>query len=206
MRYWRFVIVIMACGCLTLSCAPRASVYQNWAKQLQELPFHGGKVDDVSLLLGTPPNRCEPVDNPPPTIGVILDPRQEGAFVGNAILNGPAYQAGIRSGDVVKSVGGQPVANAQQALSAIRDKGREGQPIEIETNRGTVSVIPKTSKIEQCYWETHAGQVATTGSSTYVNRYGGVSSSGGAAYERFFRASCRIMDGFVGGCQANWQQ
>ncbi|MGD0238486.1 MAG: PDZ domain-containing protein [Syntrophorhabdales bacterium] len=206
MRYWRFAIVIITLGSLSLSCAPRASVYQNWGSQLRELPLHGGRVDDVSLLLGAPPTRCEPVEASVPVIGVIVDPRQEKPIVTFVQRNGPGYQAGIRPGDIIKSVAGQPVATPKEGVLTIRNNAKEGEPIEIETNRGTVSAIPKVPKTEQCYWEVHAGQIATTGSSTYVNRYAGASSSGGAAYERFFRASCRIQDGFVGACQANWQQ
>jgi membrane-associated protease RseP (regulator of RpoE activity) len=206
MRYWRFVIVIMALGAVSLSCVPRTSVYQTWASQLRELPFNGGRVDDVSLLLGTPPDRCEPVENPRLSIGAYFDLRREEPIVRTVIMNSPAYQAGIRGGDIIKRVGGQPVVNAKQAGLVFQDTVREGQPIEIETSRGTVSVIAKIPKTEQCYWEIHAGQVARTGSSAFVNRYAGSSSSGGAAYERFFRASCRVQDGLVVGCQENWQQ
>ncbi len=206
MRYWRFAIVIMALGSLSLSCAPHASLYQNWGNQLVQLPVHNGRVDDVSQLLGAPPTRCEPVDNPPPVIGLNVDSRREEPIVASVIMNSPAYRASIRPGDSIKRAGGQSVANSQQLGLIFRDNIREGQPIEMETNRGIVSVIPKVPKTEQCYWEVHAGQVATMGSSTVVNRYGGVSSSGGAAYERFFRTSCRIQDGFVANCKSNWQQ
>jgi membrane-associated protease RseP (regulator of RpoE activity) len=206
MRYRRFVIVIMALGGLSLSCVPRTSVYQSWGSQLQKLPTNGGTVDDVSLLLGAPPTRCDPIEASVPIIGITMDLRQEKPIVTFVRRNGPAYQAGIRPGDIIKNVAGQPVATPQQVILTIRNNAQEGQPIEIYTSRGTVSVVPKILKTEQCYWEVHAGQVAKTGSSTFVNRYGGTSSSGGAAYERFFRASCRVQDGFVVGCQANWQQ
>jgi hypothetical protein len=61
-------------------------------------------------------------------------------------------------------------------------------------------------KAEQCYWELQAGQIARVGGGAYVNQWGGSASSGGSAYQRFFRASCRIYDGFVAGCQGNWQE
>jgi hypothetical protein len=75
----------------------------------------------------------------------------------------------------------------------------------IETSRGSVMVVPKMPVAEQCYWDVQAGNIARAGGSAYVNPWFGSASSGGAAYQRFFRASCRILDGFVAGCSSNWQ-
>ncbi len=208
MRYLLLAIVI-ALGGLISACAPRTSVYKNWARQIEQLTRNDdtyGTVEDISLLLGVPPTRCEPVEAAVFKMGIGFDRRQEKPIVATLRRNGPIYQAGIRRGDIIKSVGGQPIVTAMQAGIAIRDIAQEGRPFEIETSRGTVSVVPKIPRTEQCYWAVYAGQVARRGSSAYVNQYGGSSSSGGAAYERFFRLSCRIEDGFVNECHANWQE
>ncbi len=203
MRYWLFAIVIVALGSVASACV-RTSLYQNWGRQLVELPRHNGRVDDVSLLLGGPPTRCEPVNAPYPVIGVGVDP--EKPVVNSVVPSSPADQAGVRPGDSIKAIAGQPVANSEQLRSAIRSNAREGQPLHIETSRGTLSVVPKVPKAEQCYWEVQAGQVARASGSAYVDQWGGSAASGSSAHQRFFRASCRIHDGFVAGCQANWQE
>jgi predicted metalloprotease with PDZ domain len=200
------VVVLAITGSFTSACVPRLSVYQTWAAQMQTMPLHNATVEDVSMLLGAPPTRCEPVEATIPVIGIVVDPRQEKPIVTSVRRTGPGYIAGIRPGDLIRTVAGQPVATPQQATLAVRDVVQEGQPIEIETSRGIVSVVPKMPKTEQCYWEIGAGEVAKRSSLALVNQSGGSAASGGARYQRFFRASCRIQDGFVAGCQENWQQ
>jgi hypothetical protein len=186
----------------TAGCAK--SLYRTWGEQLRDLPLHNGRAEDVSMLLGAAPTKCEPFENPSPRIGMTLAP--EKTLVTKVVQNSPAYRAGIRPGDIVMAIAARRVETYAQAQSAFRDSLFEGQPIEIETNRGVVSLIPIKPKAEQCYWEVQAGRVAKTGSYGAVNRYGGSSPSGGSAYERFCRASCRIIDGYVAGCRANWQE
>lgn len=205
MRKLLVAIVVVSLCVGTYGCV-RTSAYQSWGKQLLELPFHNGRVEDVSMVIGSSPSRCEPIENPQPIIGIRFDPRQQQLLIINVQPNSPAYQAGIRPGDIIKGVGGLPVTTTEQALSTLRNSLRAGQAIYIETNRGVVSVVPSIPKVEQCYWEVQAGRVAKTGSYAAVNRYGGGSSSEGSAYERFFRASCRIHNGFVNACMYNWQE
>lgn len=193
------IVVVSLCGG---SSACTKSLYRSWGEQLRDMPLHNGRVENISMVLGSSPSRCEPIENLPPLIGINL----EQLVIIAVSPNSPAYRAGIRPGDTIRGVGGQRVATREQAQSAIQNNFREGQPVDIETNRGVVSVVPTIPKAEQCYWEVQAGRVAKTGSYALVNRYGGSSSSGGSAYERFFRASCRIHDGFVIGCQSNWQE
>jgi membrane-associated protease RseP (regulator of RpoE activity) len=205
MRQYMFTILIIALCTLSSACV-HTSLYQNWSDRLRELPSQNGKVQDVSMLLGSPPSHCELVENPSPTIGINLDPQQEQPIITHVRINGPAYQSGIRRGDIIKKVNGQPVGTYQQVSSAIREITPKEQAFEIETNRGITSVVPRIPQSEQCYWDVQAGRVARTGSFAAVNRYGGSSSSGGAAYEKFFRTSCRVDDDFLTGCKSNWQQ
>jgi membrane-associated protease RseP (regulator of RpoE activity) len=200
---WRiFLKLFIAVICLfTSSCAH--SVYSTWGTRIKELSVYG-KVDDISLLLGSPPNRCEPLGNSRAMIALKID--KELPIVASVWRNGPAYQSGIRQGDIIKSIDGQPVSTPEQIDTVFKSNTQEGQKLSIETNRGTVSVVPKTFKGEQCYWDIQAGRVESSGSYASVNRYGGSSSSGSSARERFFRASCRALDRFLDVCTWNWQQ
>lgn len=180
-------------------CAP--SLYQQWGRRIDDLTRQSGRVDDVSMVLGSPPTRCDPVAAPSPTIGAFVDAQK--LVVGSVVPGGPAEAAGLRPGDAITSVGGQPVATPEQARSAIRGGVREGQPLEIGTSRGNLNVLPRTpKKAEQCYWDVQAGQVSR--SAAYVSPSSGY--AGGSSNQRFFRTSCRVNDGFIAGCQWNWQQ
>lgn len=203
MRNALWMIVIAIFSSFTSGCA-HTSLYQSWGKQLTEMPRHNGRVEDVSMLLGAAPTRCEPVVSPRPLIGIRFDPEKPVAT--SVTPNSPAYQAGIRPGDSIISISNQSVANSAQLRATFQSIVREGEPLNIETNRGALVVVPKLPKAEQCYWDIQAGQIARSSGGAYVNQYGGAASSGGAAYQRFFRASCRVHDGFLAGCQANWQE
>ncbi len=158
------------------------------------------------MLLGTSPSKCEPIENPRPIIGISFDVRQEQPIIFNVMPKSPAHQAGLRAGDTIKSIGGERISTYKQAISVLQNILVEGEAVDVETNRGIVSVVPMIPKAEQCYWEVQAGRIGKSGSLTLVDKYGGASSSGSSNYERFFRASCRISDGFVVGCRANWQE
>ena len=188
---------------LGLSCA-KPTLFQSWGKQLVEAPRHAARVDDVSLLLGVAPSRCDAVADPGPVIGVGLDPKK--LRIDSVMPDSPAEAAGLQPGDVIRSIGGQSISSPEQGSRAIRRFAREGEPLEVETNRGMFSPLPRTPKAEQCYWEHRAGEVARSGGAAYVNQWGGSAGAGSSAYQRFFKASCRIHDGFVVGCQFNWQE
>jgi predicted metalloprotease with PDZ domain len=168
------------------------------------MPSHNARVEDVSMLLGIPPTRCEPVVSQRPLIGISLDSKK--AVVKHVIPNSPAHQAGIRPDDSIISINNQSVENSAQIKEALQTYAQEGEPLHIVTSRGSLIVVPKLPKAEQCYWELQAGQIAKSGDGAYVNQWGGAASSGGSAYQRFFRASCRIHDGYLAGCNANWQE
>ena len=143
---------------------------------------------------------CVPIS----TIGFSYDPKVP--VVLSVLPNSPADRVGLRPGDTIKSVNGQLVFDSNQLRSALQGNLREGQVVQFETSRGVLSVVPMVPKAEQCYWEVQAGQVARAGGTAYVNQFGGSANSGASAYQRFFRASCRLYDGFVVGCQTNWQE
>jgi hypothetical protein len=185
---------------LLAGCMHRSSLYASWGQTLQDLPLRNGTPDDVSMMVGSPPTRCDPVASQGAKAGVLM--RGDSPIVRVVFPKGPAASAGIRVGDTILRVGQEPVATGPQALAALSATAQEGNPLVLQTSRGTVEVVPRVPRLEQCYWEIQAGGVAQHGA--YVTQYGGV--SGGSAYQRFFRASCRIWDGYVANCQSNWQE
>lgn len=199
MRDFLLVILITALA----SCAHN-TVYKTCGKRLDDLPNQNGRADDVSMILGSPPTRCDAVAGASPMIGARID--REKPIVLAVTPSSPADQVGLRAGDSILAVSGQSVSNAEQVRSILRTNLREGQPLQIGTNRGTVSITPRVPKAEQCYWDIQGGQVVRSGGSAYVNQWSGSAGWGGSANQQFFRASCRINDGFVSGCQWNWQQ
>ena len=71
------------------------------------------------------------------------------AAIGDTIAGDPADQAGLKAGDVVVALEGQPVLSWDELAERIHQ--RAGQPTRLEIKRGaetlTVTVTPKKSKI-----------------------------------------------------------
>ncbi len=155
MRAWTPLIL------LCFSACAKPTLYESWGQQLVKLPEMPGRVEDVSLLLGTPPSRCEPVAESRVLIGVILD--HEPPVVQFVLPSGPAGHAGIQRGDKIESVAGTATPTPSAVVSQIKANARQDAPLEVRTNRGTYQVFPRVRKAEQCYWEVRAGEVGRAG-------------------------------------------
>ena len=198
------IFIIGLCGCST-SGSKHTSVYRDWGERLRDMDLHNGRVEDVSKVIGNPPHECKPVENSRLFIGIVYDPEKEPLVITRVRPNSPAFRAGILPGDVIRGVGGQPVATAADAQSAFTKNMREGQAFDIETNRGVSSVVPIIQKAEMCYWDVRLGPAAKVARSPAAGNRKGTTYSEEPDVERFFRASCRIQDGFVVECQSNWR-
>lgn len=189
------LVMVVFAGCAR-------SLYQQWGEQINQLTRRSGRVDDVSLLLGSPPTRCDPVASSVPSLGAAVESGNTDELVLSVLPGGPAAQAGLRPGDKIRSIAGQTVRPGQGG-ELYRTHARDGQPLELGTDRGVFTVIPKMpNKVEQCYWDVQAGPVSRSGA--YLGPSGGY--AGGSASQRFFRSSCRVSDGVLTRCQSNWQQ
>ena len=161
-------------------------------------------LDDVSLLLGAPPDRCESVEATPKA-GLKL--REDGTIV-VVSKYGPSAAAGVKVGERIVSIDGMKVYGAQQASNAIMSRIKWNSELRINTNMNSYSVVavpPKEAK--QCYWEIVAGQVRQERGAAVANRQTGfMAGTSRDEYQRYFRATCRFHDGKVFSCNSNWQE
>ncbi len=198
MRSWTLLVL------LCLSACAKPTLYESWGQHLGKLPEVSGRLEDVSFLLGTPPSRCEPVADASPIIGVNLDLKRP--VVQSVSSGGPADQAGIERGDTIESIADIVTPTTSAVVSQIKEDARDNAPLRVATNRGIYQVFPRIPHVEQCYWEVHAGEIGRAGGTASVSQYGGAARATSSVYQRFFRTSCRIHDGYVASCRSNWQQ
>lgn len=190
-------------------------LYKQWDHQLvrmcadEAIQGRFYTVEDVSLLLGTPPVDCETFDGPTSlAIGVICDIRageQVVPRVAAVVPKSPADLAGLRSGDLVVSVDGTAVASVAEARRVVDTQAAPGKPVILVTDRGTFEVVPEKSDYQQCYWSIEAGPVGqAAGSSTWTGN-GGAAYYGATAYQRYYRSTCRFVNGRLYTFTSNWQ-
>jgi membrane protease YdiL (CAAX protease family) len=70
-----------------------------------------------------------------PMLGVGVGPHEGGCLVTQVGPGSAAEESGLRAGDVVAEVGGEPVADAQDLLRVIRSK-RVGEKVRVDYLRG----------------------------------------------------------------------
>jgi len=114
-----------------------------------------GERDDEGTESGKPnQQRGDGGQQPPPRqqtamiagLGVSVLPGREGVTVGRVDPNGPAAQRGIRSGDIILDVGGEPVARPEDVtarLDAARQQGRNSILLRVRSgDRSRFVAIP----------------------------------------------------------------
>jgi S1-C subfamily serine protease len=96
-------------------------------------------LDDMKVL-GRPARR------PRPWLGMYTTPMQGNLVVGALTQGGPAHRAGVRLGDVVLEVAGEPVADLADLFRRIWSTGSAGAVVPLTLARGkTTSRIRITS-------------------------------------------------------------
>ena len=83
----------------------------------------------------------------PKSIGLILDPKER-AKVKSIIPNSSADQAGLRPGDVIQSMNGQPLLSTADVQWVLHNLDGEGATVDLDVLRDQTE-LPLTLKLEQ---------------------------------------------------------
>lgn len=180
----RILVLSLALFLHGLGCAsPSLNVFQEWDARLHEMvsaPSPQNR-EDVSLLVGSTPTKCEPVPATGPKIGIFW----EDLIITKVLPASPAAVAGITPGLTIRSVNGTPVVSELAISSILRAAVKAGEAVTLSTDAGLFTASPKVPTLEQCYWETRSGSTANA---------------------RFYRVSCRFSDGNLVRWQSYWQR
>lgn len=77
-----------------------------------------------------------PARRPRPWLGMYTTPMQGSLVVGGLTQGGPAHRAGVRLGDVVLEVAGEPVADLADLLRRVWKSGSAGAEVSLTLARG----------------------------------------------------------------------
>jgi S1-C subfamily serine protease len=77
-----------------------------------------------------------PARNPRPWLGMYTTPMQGNLVVGALTQGGPAHRAGVRLGDVVLEVGGEPVSDLADMFRRVWQRGSAGAEVPLTLARG----------------------------------------------------------------------
>ena len=81
---------------------------------------------------------------------MFLVPEVEGVLVMRVVPDSPAAKAGLRRGDVIKSIADQKISTAEQLQRAVEDS-RIGKPLKITVQRGeaTQQLLVRPQELQQ---------------------------------------------------------
>lgn len=77
-----------------------------------------------------------PARSPRPWLGMYTTPMQGSLVVGALTQGGPAHRAGVRLGDVVLEVGGEPVSDLADMFRRVWQRGSAGAEVPLTLARG----------------------------------------------------------------------
>jgi len=93
-------------------------------------------IDLLEPILGDMLRLGRPDREPRPWLGMYATPLEGLLIVGGLTQGGPAHRAGVRLGDVLLEVAGQPVSSLAEMLRRVWSVGRAGSEISITLGRG----------------------------------------------------------------------
>lgn len=95
------------------------------------------------------------------------------AKIGSVVANGPAAEAGLQAGDVVKSVGGRPVETWSEMQTEVQIAG--GKPVTFVVARGdeqptdvSLTVTPKRDAVSGAWYILALSETNTTGAVAWM--------------------------------------
>ncbi len=108
-------------GPCTLQAHRRGGVLRAWGEPVQVVAAEG---EDVTVTLDLPPWR-------PAGLGITIEAVEGGIGVLGVIEGTAAWEVGLRTGDVVLEVDGEPTAELDPQGFVERAVGQEGTPVEL---------------------------------------------------------------------------
>jgi S1-C subfamily serine protease len=122
----------------------------NKAKMLKDQLVRGEKIlhPYVGVQMTTLTPKLAKDNNKDPNSPLAL-PEVNGVLVMKVLANTPASEAGMRLGDVVTAINGNPVINANQFQSVV-EKTEVGQVLDLTVKRGsrTQTIVVKTAELK----------------------------------------------------------
>jgi S1-C subfamily serine protease len=122
----------------------------NKAKMLKDQLVRGEKIlhPYVGVQMTTLTPKLAKDNNKDPNSPLAL-PEVNGVLVMKVLANTPAAEAGMRLGDVVTAINGDPVINANQFQSVVEKTG-VGQALDLTVKRGsrTQTIVVKTGELK----------------------------------------------------------
>ena len=93
-------------------------------------------IDLLEPILDDMTKLGRPARSPRPWLGMYTTPMQGNLVVGGLTQNGPAHRAGVRLGDVVLEVAGEPVADLADLFRRVWSTGPAGAEVPMTLARG----------------------------------------------------------------------
>ena len=225
--------LILAGACVTIlgSCAPAASngVYEQWGAILSRGSAGGAThtIDDVSLLVGETPTRCDTVVGPTRDLGFAalgIGIHSSGGVIAWIVPGSLADSSHVPDHGVIVAVDGK--RSTGTTIDTTKDgiitragmtadaHVSVGVPVTLEfADSQKITMTLHSAQWLQCYWHVGAGRIAHSEGEASVNASSGfVGSSGsgsargsGVAYDRYFIVSARFVNGAMTQSSSNWQ-
>jgi membrane-associated protease RseP (regulator of RpoE activity) len=148
------------------------------------------------MMFGSAPKYCQTVPGRQYLPGINFDSARGPNHINSVQVNSPAHKLGIKAGERVPSIDGRHVSNYADIRKVLPDPLASNRPVTISTDRNTYVITPGLARVEQCYWDTRDGTMSEI-------ENGEVSSQG--PQQRSFRATCRIVEGYVTACSRGLQ-
>jgi uncharacterized lipoprotein YajG len=118
MKLLTLVLIILVVTAVFTGCATQSGLYQSWGNKLTSAPAANMTKEDVSLMLGAEPYKCETIP-PSPMIGIILEDLS-GPTVHSVDPKGPAASMDIKVGDKITSINSKAMNSAQEVVDYIK--------------------------------------------------------------------------------------
>ena len=93
-------------------------------------------IDLLEPILGDMKRIGRPARSPRPWLGMYTTPMQGSLVVGALTQGGPAHRAGVRLGDVVLEVAGEPVSDLADLFRRVWERGSAGAEVPLTLARG----------------------------------------------------------------------